>query len=153
MPIQQASKHPVLEAEQAAMRLLAMREHTRLELRNKLKRAHASTDIEQALKSLAEQGLQSDERYTQLYVELRRNKGYGPLRICADLREKGVDEVLIDSYVDETDSSWSSLLQQVVTKKYGEQPPADQKDMAKRGRFLSYRGFPSHLISAYLFSN
>ena len=153
MLTRQASKHPVLDAEQAAMRLLAMREHTQLELKNKLRRAHADADIEQALKSLAEQGLQSDERYTQLYVELRRNKGYGPLRICADLREKGVDEVLIDSYVDESDSHWSSLLQQVVIKKYGEQPPVDQKDMARRGRFLSYRGFPSHLISAYLFSD
>lgn len=153
MLTRQASKPAVLDAEQAAMRLLAMREHTQLELKNKLKRAHADADVEQALKSLAEQGLQSDERYTQLYVELRRNKGYGPLRICADLRERGVDEVLIDSYVDETDSHWSSLLQQVVKKKYGAQPPVDQKDMARRGRFLSYRGFPSHLISAYLFSD
>jgi regulatory protein len=142
-----------MDAEQAAMRLLAMREHTQFELRNKLKRAHAAADVEQALKLLAEQGLQSDERYTELYVELRRNNGYGPLRIRADLREKGINEVLIDNYVDETDSSWPFLLQQVVKKKYGEQPPADQKDMARRGRFLSYRGFPSHLISAYLFSD
>jgi len=135
------------------MRLLAMREHTRFELRNKLKRAHAAADIEQALKSLSEQGLQSDERYTELYVELRRNKGYGPLRIRTELREKGVEGALIDIHVDENDAGWSSLLLQVVKKKYGAQPPVDQNDLARRGRFLSYRGFPSHLISAYLFSD
>lgn len=135
------------------MRLLAMREHTQFELKNKLKRAHAAADIEQALKLLAEQGLQSDERYTELYVDLRRNKGYGPLRISTELREKGVEGALIDIHVDENDSCWSSLLLQVVKKKYGEQPPVDRNDLARRGRFLSYRGFPSHLISAYLFSD
>ena len=135
------------------MRLLAMREHSRFELRNKLKRAHAAADIEQALKSLSEQGLQSDERYTELYVELRRNKGYGPLRIRSELREKGVEEALIDTHVDGNDAGWRSLLLQVARKKYGEQPPFDKNDLARRGRFLSSRGFPSHLISAYLFSD
>lgn len=135
------------------MRLLAVREHTRFELRKKLQGTHASADIELALTQLAEQGLQSDDRYTELYVELRRSKGYGPLYIRRGLLEKGVDEALIDCYVDANDSSWSSLLQQVVINKYGKQPPVNQKDMARRGRFLSYRGFPSHLISAYLFGN
>ena len=130
-----------------------MREHTRFELRNKLQRAHRSADIEAALKSLAEQGLQSDERYTELYVELRRNKGYGPLRIRSELREKGVEEALIDIHVHENDGGWQSLLLQVANKKYGQQPPLDQNDLARRGRFLSSRGFPSHLISAYLFGD
>jgi len=142
-----------MDAEQAAIRLLAMREHTQFELRNKLKRAHAPADVEQAVKSLAEQGLQSDDRYTELYVVLRRNKGYGPIRIRTELQERGIDETLIGSYLDQNDSSWSSLLQRTAEKKYGEQPPADQKDIARRGRFLSYRGFPSHLISAYLFND
>lgn len=142
-----------MEAEQAAMRLLAMREHTQLELRNKLKRSHAAANVERAVSSLAEQGLQSDERYTELYVTLRADKGYGPLRIRTELRERGVDEVLIDSYVDQNDSSWSSLLKRAAEKKYGGQPPADRKDIARRGRFLSYRGFPTHLISAYLFND
>ena len=132
--------------------MLAVREHTQVELRNKLKRAHEPAVIEHILKSLAEQGLQSDERYTELYVELRRSKGYGPLRIGTELQDKGVDEALIDSYMDQNDSNWQSLMRQVVAKKYGAQLPADQKEMARRGRFLSYRGFPSHLISAYLFS-
>ena len=78
----------------AALRLLAVREHTQAELRSKLKRAHTATDIEQALRLLIEQGQQSDERYTELYVELRRNKGYGPLRIGTELQDKGVDELL-----------------------------------------------------------
>lgn len=131
-----------------------MREHTRFELRNKLQRAHRSADIEAALKSLAEQGLQSDERYTELYVELRRNKGYGPLRIRSELQEKGVEEALIDMHVHENDSGWQSLLLQVAKKKYGEQqPPLDRRELARRGRFLSSRGFPSYLISAYLFGD
>ena len=135
------------------MRLLAMREHTRFELRKKLLRTHAAADTETVLQHLTAQGLQSDERYTELYVDLRRDKGYGPLHIRRELLEKGVDEALIDIYLDENDASWSSLLQQVAIKKYGEQPPASRDEAARRGRFLSYRGFPSHMVSAYLFGD
>ncbi len=135
------------------MRLLAKREYARAELRSKLKHTHPSAYIEQALISLTKQGLLSDERYTELYVELRRNKGYGPLRIRAELVEKGIDEVLIDSCLDENDSDWPSLLLRLAEKKFGDRAPMDQKEISRRGRFLSYRGFPSHLISAYLFKN
>ncbi len=141
----------MFEAEQAGIRLLAIREHTRAELRRKLLRKHEAPDVEKALTALAEQGLQSDERYTELYIGFRRNKGYGPLRIRAELKEKGADAALIDKYLDQNDDNWYQLLKQVSEKKYAGQAPVSQRDLASRGRFLSYRGFPTHLISTYLF--
>ncbi|MEN8167789.1 MAG: hypothetical protein ABFR65_09980 [Pseudomonadota bacterium] len=35
--------------------------------------------------------------------------------------------------------------------KYGAQPPTDRKEMARRARFLEYRGFPGDLMAEFLF--
>jgi len=124
------------------VRLLASREHSRFELRNKLLRRGYSTDeVEQALDSLVADGLQSDERYAEQYVELRRAKGYGPLRVRAELRERGVADGLIDLIVDEHDPVWYETLRRVHDKKYGAVAPASMKERAARSRFLGYRGF------------
>ena len=69
------------EVEQAAVRLLASREHSRGELRRKLaSRCGDDRLLEQALNNLTEQGLQSDGRFAEQYVLSRKRKGFGPAR-------------------------------------------------------------------------
>ncbi|HID44745.1 MAG TPA: regulatory protein RecX [Chromatiaceae bacterium] len=133
------------------MHLLSLREHSRFELERKLLRRHEQAMVQQVLQNLAQQGLQSDERFAEQYVYSRRNKGYGPLRIRAELREKGVAEDLISIWLDDPEQDWYALMLATAEKKFGGQPPADRKEMAKRGRFLSSRGFPSWMINDYLF--
>lgn len=133
------------------MHLLSLREHSRFELERKLLRRHEQAMVQQVLQNLAQQGLQSDERFAEQYVYSRRNKGYGPLRIRAELREKGVAEDLISIWLDDPEQDWYALMLATAEKKFGGQPPADRKEMAKRGRFLSSRGFPSWIINDYLF--
>ena len=138
---------------QAAARLLSHREHTRAELRRKLlARAWSADDIDVALQRLAEQGMQSDERFTEQYVRLRTEKGYGPARISAELRERGVNGALVDAWLQAGDSQWRDRMEQLVLKKYGQPPAKDnQREIARCGRFLAQRGFPSRLIREYLF--
>ncbi len=125
------------------MRLLAAREHSRVELRRKLlARRFADADIEQVLDDLAERGLQSDERFVEQYVAMRRNRGYGPLRIEAELGERGLAGALVDAWIDSRDPEWHETLVAVARRKFGAGPPADPAAMAKRVRFLQYRGFP-----------
>ena len=135
------------------MRLLSHREHTRAELRRKLlARAWSADDIDVALQRLAEQGMQSDERFTEQYVRLRTEKGYGPARISAELRERGVNGALVDAWLQAGDSQWRDRMEQLVLKKYGQPPAKDnQREIARCGRFLAQRGFPSRLIREYLF--
>lgn len=135
------------------MRLLSHREHTRAELRRKLlARAWSADDIDDALQRLAEQGMQSDERFTEQYVRLRTEKGYGPARISAELRERGVNGALVDAWLQAGDSQWRDRMEQLVLKKYGQPPAKDnQREIARCGRFLAQRGFPSRLIREYLF--
>lgn len=133
------------------MRLLAAREHTRAELRRKLvDRGHLPQTVAQVLDDLGERGLQSDERFTEQYVALRSRKGYGPLRIRAELAERGIEAALIEVWLDPRDPAWRDQLREVARAKFGAGPPADRKDMARRARFLEYRGFPQDHIRRLL---
>ena len=140
------------EAEQAAIRLLAPREHSRLELRRKLlKRDHAAEVIEEVLQRLEEHGLLSDERFVEQYIAMRKRKGYGPVRICKELRERGINDTLIHEWIDERDDEWRTNMKQVVEKKFSVLVNAEYKEQARLARFLEYRGFPNHMIRDYLF--
>jgi SOS response regulatory protein OraA/RecX len=41
-------------------------------------------------------------------------------------------------------------LQQVHDSKFGQTVPDNRKELAKRARFLEYRGFPGELIGDFL---
>lgn len=140
------------EAERDAVRLLAPREHSRLELRRKLlQRDHAPEIVEEALSRLQEQGLLSDERFVEQYIAMRRKKGYGPVRIRQELRERGINDTMIHEWMDERDGEWLVSMKQVVQKKFSVLVDADYKEQARLARFLEYRGFPGEMIRGYLF--
>jgi regulatory protein len=133
------------------VRLLAAREHTRAELQRKLSsRGYPADVVSAVLDDLAERGLQSDERYTEQYVALRTRKGYGPLRIRAELGERGVPETLIEAWLDPRDPDWRARLREVASAKFGADRPIDRKEMARRVRFLEYRGFAADQIRRFL---
>jgi len=140
------------EAEQDAVRLLAPREHSRLELRRKLlQRDHAPEIVEEALSRLQQQGLLSDERFVEQYIAMRRKKGYGPLRIRQELRERGINDTMIHAWLDARDDEWLVSMKQVVQKKFSVLVDAGYKEQARLARFLEYRGFPGEMIRGYLF--
>ncbi len=136
------------------MRLLTAREHSRKQLHGKLcARGYVGDDIEPVLDDLARQGLQSDQRFAENYCEERVRKGNGPIRIRAELRERGVSDELIAETLDTYGADWPTLLHRVHDNKYGTEPAADQREIARRARFLEYRGFPGELIGRFLFNN
>ena len=61
----------------SAQKSLAMREHYKFQLINKLKNKSFDTDIiNSVLEHLHNSGFQSDERYTEEYIMYRQNSGY-----------------------------------------------------------------------------
>lgn len=140
-----------LQIRDDAIRLLATREHSREELRRKLAAKGVGKElVEQVLQALADEGLQSDERFVEHYLNARKRKGFGPLRIRQELAQKGVLSELIREWVDDRDPDWSRLMVEVAARKFGPVPPADFRDVARRARFLEYRGFPVDQIRAFL---
>ncbi len=142
----------LLDIEQAAMRLLAMHEHTTRGLTIKLlKKDFEEADIEKVLADLSRRNLLSDERFATQYLHLRSSKGYGPVRIEQEMREKGVPDDVIDESMSTFDNSWQDLLKTALNKKFGSRPADSYSDRAKRARFLEYRGFSSGMIRDTLF--
>ncbi len=151
MPSDEATLDPALEIEASAIRLLAQREHSRCELSAKLARRCDDTDaLRRVLNDLERRGLLSDRRFTEHYVAMRMRRGYGPLRIRAELRERGIDGELAESHLDLGQEDWLTQLREVAAQHFGQEAAANQKEQAKRARFLQYRGFPESLVRHYL---
>lgn len=133
----------------AAMDMLARREHSVKELRIKLARRFSSAVelIATEVAKLNEEGLQSDQRFAENLVRFRIGKGQGPVKIKAELRSKGLSEPLIEQTLLQNDVDWASLVKEVAYKRFGDTPPADQRERAKRVRFLQQRGFQFEQIS------
>ncbi len=136
----------------AAMNLLARREHSRQELERKLhgKLAPDPVQLGAVLDRLEQDGLLSDSRYAEAFCNARMRVGKGPVRIRAELRERGVVEDLVDCVLRELDVDWVMRAQDVLQKRFGSAVSADQRATAQRMRFLQYRGFTSEQIRAAL---
>ena len=129
-------------AREAAIRLLARREHARIELQRKLTgRGHSPELAESVIADLAAAGLQSDERFAEVFVRSAVDRGHGPLKIIAGLRERGVDGDAVLAGLG--DDEWRDRASMAVDKRFGQEAPRDRADWAKRARFLASRGFPS----------
>ena len=137
----------VLSAKSVAVRLLSRREHSALEIRDKLlKRDFDSEEIDRVIIELQQGGWLSDERFAEAYIRMRQLKGFGPVRIAMELNERGVKEHIVDDYLHANDDSWRQTLEQQYRKKYKDKPIEDYSDKAKRIRFLQYRGFALDVI-------
>lgn len=141
---------PVVAIRHRAMDLLARREHSYLELQQKLDNKFPDfTDrIEQVIFGLQQDNLQSDERFAEAFLSSRVSKGQGPHRVSLELQQRGVNKSLAEAVVVKSNVDWFYLAVEVMTKKYGDNPCHDFKERAKRSNFLHYRGFSSEQIAA-----
>lgn len=140
------SKMP-LSVRACAMNLLARREHSIKELQDKLLvRDYAQDEIHKALQTLTQEGLQSDERFMESFIHARMGRGSGPTKIKAELRQRGLSDTLVEACLDERNTGWYKVAEEVRKKKFGDSKPADFKERAKQSRFLQYRGFTSDQI-------
>jgi len=131
----------------AALALLARREYSRGELQERLVRKSSRLDlIEEILDTLEEQGLQSDERFSEHFVRYRIDQGKGPHCIRRDLRQKSISDTLISQHVPDDPDFWVEKATQVYARKFKQNPLNDEKDKAKRLRFMVSRGFSAHQV-------
>ena len=127
---------------EAAMDYLSRREHTTHELARKLlNKEYEPGEVDAALEKLSAEGLLSDERFVEAFVYHRMQRGSGPFKIHAELRQKGVSDAMIAQFLDERDSAWLNIAQDVRVKKFGPAFPSDIKEKARQARFLQQRGF------------
>lgn len=124
------------------MDLLARREHSQFELHRKLKvKGYAENLINDILHDLIKENLQSDQRFAENYIAMRTRRGFGPFRIAAELRERGINDEIIDQFTKKNDEYWNTEAMRVREKKFGIKIPISIKERIKQAKFLQYRGF------------
>ena len=130
--------------------MLARRDHSQSELFRKLldKYLDHETEIHNQLNVLADEGLLNDARFIENFIAYKRRRGLGPLRIRAELIERGVHEDLIEHHLDITDNAWLNDVRHVWQKRFKNNLPRDFKTRAAQMRFLQYRGFTHQQIDS-----
>ncbi len=126
-----------------AIALLARREYSRAELRERLVAGGRSgadaTGADAVLDELAQQGYLSDARFAQAVIHQKAG-GYSRRAITATLRARGVAgdaaaEALAGVDLDDQQAMIASW------RRHFGRPPTDEKDKARQVRYLQSRGF------------
>ena len=143
-----ADPDAIAAAYEQGLKLLVRREHSRRELAHKLRdRDHESAAVAAALDRLEAENALNDGRFAEEYARARFAKGFGPVRVLAELREYGVDgEGLGFAHLDDSDERDLAAAQ--CRKRFGTEPPPDRKTAAKRMRYLQQRGFSPGICAA-----
>jgi regulatory protein len=131
-----------------ALRLLARREHARVELSRKLApHAESAEQLAALLDNLAERSLLSDERYVEMRLNARRAR-YGDARLAHELRTQGVAGELVSAALAGGQDELGRA-RQIWQRKFGEQG-TDAAERARQMRFLMNRGFSGETIRRVL---
>ncbi len=142
----ESTNKPQVAIRRAAMDLLARREHSFHELTQKLSSKFPDLDVIPALSILREENLQSDQRYLEAYIRFRKNKGFGPLKIEAELYPKGLGSEEIRQALYSEENDWTELCIKACQKRFPKLDKNNLKEKAKSERFLLQRGFSHELI-------
>ncbi len=128
-----------------ALRLLARREHTRVELAQKLSRyVEEDDDLNGLIEDLAQSGLVSDQRFAEHFINAKQ-KRFGHLKIAHELKSKGVDAESIARLTVTSREQELESARKVWQKKFPSLP-ANAAERAKQMRFLQGRGFTNDTI-------
>jgi regulatory protein len=136
------------ELRQRALTLLARRDYASAELAAQLTRlGPAPEGISELIEALTGEGVLNDERYAHNFVSYHAGRGHGPVRIAAELRQRGVPVPLIEAAL-AAGPDWRALARKVRLGKFGSASPSGWTQKARQSRFLQYRGFSSDDIRA-----
>ena len=132
-----------------ALKLLAQREHSRLELQRKLA-AHVEEgdDLNAVLDELEQRGFISVERVVESVLRSKAGR-YGAARLVHDLRSKGLDDEVVRNASEQLRDTELERARELWRKRFGT-PPADIKEKAKQLRFMASRGFSADVASRVL---
>lgn len=136
------------EARAAAMNYLARREHSCRELEIKLiKRGIEPGVAADVVARLRSENLVSDTRFAEAYARSRANRLFGPMKIRAELRQRGIDDGLIEAALDDFSGSWQNAANTWADKRVAGE--LDRKAQARIYRSGTNRGFShEHMMRA-----
>lgn len=135
-----------------ALRFLAIREHSRLELTRKLSRHLVEGDscdgLDVLLDDLERDGWLSDQRFAEQWVASRSNR-FGDARMRQELRARGIeaDQSSLPLKANSVENSEHARALELWRRRYGGEAAVDLDERARQARFLMQRGFSGAVVS------
>ena len=140
---------PQLSLKGRALKYLAAREHSRLELTRKLApHAESADEVQRVLDELEQRGFLSAERFAESVVH-RKAARYGVARLKAELSQHRLPEELTRAVTEQLKNSEFDRAHALWARRFGE-PPTLPEDRARQARFLAARGFSGEVIRRVL---
>lgn len=146
-----------VEIEARAIGLLARREHSAQELRRKLlERGFVAAEIDEVLEDLRARNLQSDARFTEMFVRQRFSNGVGAQRVRAELAQRGIESTMIAAALTEQVDDPVARAAELLDRRYrrsnaqSQGGDLDPREHQRLMRFLAQRGFDFETARAAL---
>ena len=128
-----------------ALRYLAAREHSRMELERKLKpHAESAEQLVQVLDELTAKDFISEARVVESVINRRAAK-FGAARVKHELLGKGLDAELVAEAMSGLKATEVERAREIWRRKF-DGPAPDAAGRAKQMRFLAARGFSGDTI-------
>ncbi len=140
------------QAMNTAVRMLTRRDHTRYEIRQKLKqRGFSSGAIRVAIEECERLNYIDDDKTARIYIGQLVRRGFGFRRIAIELKKKGlqgqhIEDILHQQQVEIDEREIARRVLQKKLKSF-EREADPKKIRDKLYRFLVYRGFNRSIIS------
>ncbi|MGI6038634.1 MAG: regulatory protein RecX [Clostridiales bacterium] len=132
-----------------AGKMLSMRMMTKKQVLDKLaEKGFCEEDADFAVENLERMNAIDDLNYACQYVAGRTARGYGPVRIRMELRQRGIDDEDIESAFEELPDATDTIERFIVSR--ARQIPLDRSDASRISDALARRGFLWEDISPIL---
>ena len=139
-----------LSLRRSAMNALGRREQSVFELKKKLSQRYkdaSEEEITAVIQRLTNQGLQSDERFSEMFVRSCINKGKGPNLIRRELEQQNLPPEMLEQAFSLNPCNWQQSALHQLQKKYSVGDMQEFALRAKATQFLYRRGFDSDTCS------
>lgn len=136
---------PGLSLKGRALKLLSMREHSRVELRRKLApHAESAEQLEAVLDDMAASRFLCLERFADSVVH-RKAARFGTARIKAELAQHQLPSHVADAVVRSLRDTELERAHELWARRFGE-VAATPQEQARQARFLMARGFAGEVV-------
>ncbi len=130
------------KAKSKALDYLSRSPHTRYDIILKLKgKGYDDQIAELAASELEDMGLIDDREYASLYVDLAKEKCYGPSKIRYELAHHGVPTGVISEIMESFEGTDTDELAELLRQKYRGCDFSDVKVKQRAFRYLASRGY------------
>jgi regulatory protein len=142
------------EALQRAFKFLSYRPRSEAEIRAKLSHLGFSrASVEPVLEKLRSLNLLNDHTFAEDWARSRtEGRGYGPLRVEQELRQKGIAPTIIREVLGEIDGGGQGRerARALLNKRFRDKDLEDKKTLRRAAAFLQRRGYPGSVIAEVL---